>query len=203
MKFTVRSIILISFLLVTISCAAYNIYEIQAIPSNEFPPSQKMKIGVLEFLAPTPGDGTYSTIGKGSINTPENAGQAVADAVASELLNIPNVAIIERSQLNLILKEHEISITGVINNPDFKLLGEILPVNALVLGTVTTYCQWHEALNWGATVSFNSRIVDVRSGQVLAVIGGSASQHNGMVDPMAQSIAKDSIKKLLREHGKR
>jgi hypothetical protein len=76
---------------------------------------------------------------------------------------------------------------------------EILPVDALVVGNVTNFNYWHEALNWGATVAYSARLVNIQTGEVLFTINCSAAIHSGMAEKMAQELAKDAIKKLLEK----
>jgi curli biogenesis system outer membrane secretion channel CsgG len=181
-------------------CAAFGQFNVDVNKSKKFPPPAEMKVGVLTFIAPTAGAGTYSTLGgQGSVNTPENAGSAVADVVSSELMNIPTVVVIERSQLEKVLAEHKLSLSGVIKDPDFIMLGKILPVDALVVGNVTNFNYWHEALNWGATVAYSARLVNIHSGEVLFTINCSASIPNGMAEKMAQELAKEAIRKALEK----
>jgi curli biogenesis system outer membrane secretion channel CsgG len=181
-------------------CAAYNQFNVDANKSKKFPPSKEFKIGVLRFVAPAPGTGYYTNFGgQGTVATPENAGEAAADAVASELMNVSNVALIERSQLEKILNEHQLSISGIIKNPDFIMLGKILPVDALVIGSVTNFNQWHDVMNWGATVTYSARLIDIHSGEVLFTINCSAAVHNGIADKIAQDLAKEAIKKALEK----
>lgn len=181
-------------------CAAGNQFNVDASKSKKFPPSQEMKIGVLQFVAPAAGTTHYSTLGpQGTTTTPENAGAAVADAVSSALMNVQNVVLIERSQLEKILNENQLSISGVVKNPDFTLLGKILPVDALVIGNVTNFCQWHEALNNGAAVTYSARLVNIHSGEVLFTINCSSTIFMGIADKIAQDLAKEAIKKLLEK----
>ncbi len=90
-----------------------------------------------------------------------------------------NVTLIERAQLAHILGEYELTMTGIVNSPDFAVLEDILPVDALVFGTVSSFHNWSEAGNWGSIVAFNARLVDVHTGQILFAISGAANEHNG------------------------
>jgi curli biogenesis system outer membrane secretion channel CsgG len=109
------------------------------------------------------------------------------------------VALVERTQLEKILNEHQLSISGVIKNPDFIMLGKILPVDALVIGSVTNFNQWHDSLNWGATVAYSARLVNIHSGEVLLTINCSAAIHSGIADKVAHDLAKEAIRKALEK----
>lgn len=179
-------------------CATYHTYGIDANKSAKFPPSKEMKIAVLPLNAPAAGTKMYSTFGgQGTYNTPENAGQAVADAINSGLIKVPNLVLIERSQLERILNEHRLTISGVVNSPDFNVLGKILPVDALVIGNITSYYQWHDASGFGAIVAFSARLVDIRSGEMLFTVNCNALSRGITEDQIANDLARDAIKKLL------
>jgi curli biogenesis system outer membrane secretion channel CsgG len=195
-----RFIILILICCLIYGCATIDQFNVDANKSKRFPPSQEMKVGVLTFIAPAPGVSKYSTRGpEGTYTTPANVGAAVANAVSPELMNIPNVILIERSQLEKILNEHQLSLSGVVNNPDFTLLGKILPVDALLIGNVTNFTYWHEAESWGASVAYSARLVNIHTGEVLFTINCSAQKHNGIADKMSQELAKEAIRKALEK----
>jgi curli biogenesis system outer membrane secretion channel CsgG len=179
-------------------CAGYNV---QVNKSKKFPPSQEMKIAVLPFISPI-----QQTVRKDLVlgeNTQyplENAGIHVADSVASALLQSPDILLIERSQLENILNEHKLSISGVINNPDFTLLGTILPVDALVLGNVSTCYRYVDKIGvWGSVVSYTARLVNIHSGEVIFSINCTSYKVGILPEELALLLAQDAIKKLLEK----
>ena len=197
-----RYIVLIALLSVlTTKCAlVVNRKQHHANTAIQFPPKVELKIGVLPLLSPTPGESKYAGYwgGKGTIKTLENSGQIVADAITSALVGIENVTLIERAQLEKILSEHELTMNGIVNSPDFRVLGEILPVDALLYGTVSACYNWNETANWGAIVAFNARLVDVHTGKILFTLIGAMNEHNAAPEEMAYRIATDAIEELIR-----
>jgi curli biogenesis system outer membrane secretion channel CsgG len=192
--------VLIFLFLIVQGCAAYNQFQANINKSSNFPPAKEMKIGVLSFSEPAPGTAIIEgLVGRGTAITPQNSGVAVADAVASALMIIPKVVIIERSQLEKILNEHKLTLSGVLKNPDFELLGKVLPVDALVMGNVSSFHQWWAGVNWGATVAYSGRIVNIHTGEVLFTMNCNAAIHNGLTDRLADDLARDAIKKLLEK----
>lgn len=199
MKITAVLMILLAF--ATTGCAlAVNKQQIHANTAVELPLATEMRIGVLPLLAPDPTESDYAGYwgGEGTIRTLENSGQIVADAITAALLDVKNFTLIERAQLAHILEEYELTMSGIVDNPDFAVLEEILPVDALVFGTVSSFHNWSEAGNWGSIVAFNARLVDVHTGRILFTISGAANEHNGAPDEMAYRLASSAIKKLLR-----
>lgn len=181
-------------------CSTYLTYDIDANKAPKFPPSRVMKVAVLPFNAPAAGTKNYSTFGgQGTYNTPENAGQAVADAMNAALISVPQIVLIERSQLERILNEHKLSVSGVVNNPDFDLLGKILPVDAVVLGNITSFYQWHEMRGFGGIVAFSARLVDIHSGELLFTLNCNAVSRGIIEDQISHDLAQGAVKKLLEK----
>jgi curli biogenesis system outer membrane secretion channel CsgG len=181
-------------------CSPLNQFKVDTNKSKEFPPSQEMKVGVLTFTAPAAGVSKDSPYGpEGAYTTPANAGISVADAVSYELINIPNVILIEHSQLEKRLNEHKLSLSGAANNPDFILLGQILPVDALIFGNVTIFQLWHDMAGHGGIVAYSARLVNIYTAEVLFSISCTAVKRKGMPENIAKDLSRDAIKKLLEK----
>jgi curli biogenesis system outer membrane secretion channel CsgG len=192
-----NTILLILIFSIIQGCATY---DIQANKSKHFPPSQEMKIAILPFIAPAPQTiKNITMVGEAIEVIPENAGISVADSIASAMIGIPNIVLIERSQLEKILNEHKLSLLGVVNNPDFLMLGKILPVDALVLGNITLFHRFNSRGGWGATVAYTGRMVNIRSGEVLFTINCNTVQNYVLAEKLADDLARDAIKKLLEK----
>ena len=177
-----------------------NEFKVDTNKSKEFPPSQEMKVGVLPFTAPAAGVSKNSPHGpEGTYTTPANAGISVADSVSYELMNVPNIIVIERSQLEKRLNEHKLSLSGVANNPDFILLRQILPVDALIFGDVTIFQLWHDMAGHGGIVAYRARLVNIHTAEVLFSISCNAVKRKGMPKNIVKDLSRDAIKKLLEK----
>lgn len=109
----------------------------------------------------------------------DNAGELVADGVASMLLSFPGYEVIERDQLKHILEEQDLQMTDVIKNKSVQEVGNILGCDAVVLGNVVEYFAWQEFVFWGTDLSFNIRLVDVRTGTVIWSASVSVRKNSG------------------------
>ena len=177
-----------------------NQFKVDTHKSKEFPPSQEMKVGVLIFTAPAAGVSKYSPYGpEGTYTTPADAGISVAGAVSYELMHVPNVILMEHSQLEKRLNEHQLSFSGVANNPDFLLLGQILPADALIFGNVTVFQLWHDMAGHGGIVAFSARLVNIHTAEVLFSISCNAVKRKGMPENIVKDLSRDAIKKLLEK----
>ncbi len=70
---------------------------------------------------------------------PENSGTLASSMLTSELLNSKFFQIFERSKVDQILKEHELAMTGVIDESTARQVGQLLGVDGLIFGDIVTY----------------------------------------------------------------
>ena len=179
-------------------CGPFNQFKVDTSKSKEFPPSREMKVGVLTFTAPAAGVSKDSPYGPaGTYTTPENVGITAADAVSSELVNVLNIILIARPRVEEILKEHKLSLSGESNSPDVKVLGKILPVDALIFGNVTTFQRWHDMAGHGGIVAYNARLMNVHTAEVLFSMSCTAVKRGGMPEKIVIDLSRDAIHKLL------
>jgi Curli production assembly/transport component CsgG len=67
-------------------------------------------------------------------------GRFLAEEISADLAEHPRpFAVIDRANLQSILKEHALSMSGLVNPENAKKLGQIAGVDALVLGTYTDF----------------------------------------------------------------
>jgi len=162
-------------------------------------PGAGYKIAVLPFKASSPGSVPNGAVGGGATVTVANGGEAVADQMSSALMGVPGLQVIERTQLKRILEEHNLALADLAEATDLHKLKGMLLVQGLVLGTVTEYCNWQGGVNWGATVSFNGRLVDVETGQVLMTFTCTSKKHNGVLAAMTSGLASETSRKISTE----
>ncbi|MDD5645102.1 MAG: DUF799 family lipoprotein [bacterium] len=109
----------------------------------------------------------------------DNAGELVSDGVASMLLSFPDYEVIERDQLKHILEEQNLQMTDIVKNKSVQEVGNILGCDAVVLGNVVEYFSWQEFVFWGTDLSFNIRLVDVKTGTVIWSASVSIRKNSG------------------------
>ncbi len=70
---------------------------------------------------------------------PGNVGDIVADKFTNQLWATNYFSVLERKELQKILEEHALQMSGVVNDSTIVEFGRILGVDALVVGSVTAY----------------------------------------------------------------
>lgn len=88
-----------------------------------------------------------------------NLKNSISETLITEFLSM-GFDVVERSQLNAVLKELKLNISGTINTDDRKEIQKLLNIDALLLGSVVM----------GSAVSIytlNLRLIDINSGEIL------------------------------------
>lgn len=70
---------------------------------------------------------------------PENSGSLAASLLTTELLNSQFFHIFERSKIDVILEEHKLAQSGVIDESTARQVGQLLGVDALIFGEVVSF----------------------------------------------------------------
>ncbi len=109
----------------------------------------------------------------------QDIGRGVAELLANRLAQSGSFTLIERQQLEKILEEQKLGLSGLIDADSAKQVGQLLGAEAIVMGSVSEIGQYY---------SINSRVVDVESAEVLA----SAS-----VDIKREDLTKEIIKFMV------
>lgn len=101
-------------------------------------------------------------------------GKLLAEQILNRLLRVESLIVIERKQLNKILKEQQLSLTGITQEEEYKL-GKVLNVDAIISGTIAHLDDYEE---------INARMIDVISGRIYC-----AANHKTKLDQREKEIA--------------
>lgn len=159
MKKTAGIVSLVLLLIFTVSSAA-----------EDF---KKNKIAVLDFQM------------QGKKNQHTDMGAIVAEWLITALVKEGRFDVVERRLLQKILAEHQLAMSGVVDDKSISELGQILGVKIIISGAVLSFQNIIEA---------NARIIDVSNGSIIAaesVKSNSAAGLEALVIQMAQKIIKD------------
>lgn len=129
-------------------------------------------------------------------------GKGIADLVVTDLVKDGTYAVIERKKLDAVLQEQNFSNSDRADSTSAARIGKVLGVNAIVVGTITQFGLEDKSLNVGglvgripgfgsgrvgtkegkASVVIDARLVDVNTGEVLAVASGKGtSKRSGLL----------------------
>ncbi len=134
---------------------------------------KKNKIAVLDF----------EMQGKEYQNT--DMGAIVAEWLITALVKEGRFDVVERRLLQKILAEHQLAMSGIVDDKSISELGQILGVKIIISGAV---------LHFQNIIEANARIIDVSNGSIIAAESAKSNSAAGLeelVIQMAQKIIKD------------
>ena len=134
---------------------------------------QKSKIAVLDFQM------------QGKEYEDTDMGSIVAEWLITALVKEGRFDVVERRLLKKILSEHQLAMSGVVEDSSISELGKILGVKIIISGAVLHFQHYIEV---------NARIINVESGSIIAaesVKSTTAVRLEELVVQMAAKIIKD------------
>ena len=173
-----KKIYLLLFTILLINCTSTKVYV-----KDEYRLRRINRIAVIPFLC----------------NRPE-IGYNISSSLSSNLVT-SRFRIIERTQLNRVLQEHGLSLTGVMEDYSI-LIGRLKGVDALIVGNATVSSGWAGAV-FGGYIEYVSncsvRMVDIVTGEVLLATNftaETASTFSGVTT--ASEVGEELAKKISK-----
>ena len=108
-----------------------------------------------------------------SDNNDKTTENYITDALTEAVFYLNKVRIVERSNLQKILEEQKFQASGLVDENSAKEIGKIAGVDYVCYGTLKRS---------GEMFSVNSRIVDVQSGEVVAISRGDIRKDKYIID---------------------
>lgn len=140
--------------------------------------NKKMKIAVMDF--------------KAGVGVNANEVEGLSDMLINTLYESGKFSIVERSQINQVLKEQKFQASE-LTNEQLAQVGRILGVESVLIGTVNFLAE-HKNLDGSMTGEYNVdvRAVDVESGEVVTTAGAaksSGSTYRAMMERIGRQLA--------------
>jgi curli biogenesis system outer membrane secretion channel CsgG len=129
-------------------------------------------------------------------------GKGIADVIVTNLVKDGTYSVIERKKLDTILQEQNFSNSDRADPTSAAKIGKVLGVNAIIVGSITQFGLEDKSLGIGgiagkfggfgggkvgtkqgkANVAIDARMVDVNTGEILAVASGKGtSKRSGLL----------------------
>jgi len=125
----------------------------------------------------------------GDIENTDLFAYGLAESIANDLSQIPNIVIIERLRLSKVLQELSLSQAGIVSEKNAHHVGQLCKVNTILIGSV-------EKL--GEQISTQVRAIRVSSGKVLFSVK-AIYRVNDLTDlfELSSDLSRKILKKLL------
>ncbi len=105
----------------------------------------------------------------------------VSDMFTTELIGIGKFDVIERGQLDKVLDEYKLSLSGILDEKTRKKLGKLLGVDAFFMGSAQIY-KFYSEFHGGTRyqTSINIRLIDIETGTILLSCSDSGHQYRSI-----------------------
>jgi curli biogenesis system outer membrane secretion channel CsgG len=143
--------------------------------------NEKVRIAVLDF--------DFSSVSNPSLlSIIQGGSKGVSDILVNRLVKDGNFVVVERSQLDAILREQNLGASGRVDASTAAQIGRILGVDAIVIGSVTQFDLQQRRSGGGflgigagstdtdAYVKLNIRVVNTNTAEILFVAEGNGNQ---------------------------
>jgi TolB-like protein len=112
-------------------------------------------------------------------------GEIVAEWLITSLSNTGRFEVVERAQLQKVLQEQQLGVSGMINQETAAKMGELLGVKVIVSGSV---------IQIGNTYDVNARLISVQDGSIIKaerIRGVGLDGVERMMDSLAETFKKE------------
>ena len=112
-------------------------------------------------------------------------GEIVAEWLITSMANTGRFEVVERAQLQKILREQQLGVSGMINQETAAKMGELLGVKVIVTGSV---------IQIGNSYDVNARLISVQDGTIIKaerIRGVGLDGVERMMDSLADSFKKE------------
>lgn len=117
----------------------------------------------------------------------ENLGKILTEGLTTSIAKSEAFKIIERTQLEKVLLEIQLTQSGIIDTSNAKQIGKMVGADAIVIGSVSKI---------GDDMRLDARIIDVESGIILSAATSEGPFSIKSINLMTDSIVKDLIGKF-------
>lgn len=146
-----------------------------------------------------------------------NVGRAVSDIIVTELVKDGTFKVVERNQLEKILSEQKLSMSGMVDPNAVARIGKVLGVSAVIVGSVTQFNVEQKTIGIlmvgakknTASVAINARMIDTSTAEILFAAEGKGEEEaygvavggylNVDSTKFADSILGTATKKALQD----
>lgn len=118
-------------------------------------------------------------------------GKLLAQQITTRLIEKGVLKVIERQQLDKVIKEQELKASGITETQD-QDIGKVLNVDAIIVGTITQINEDEE---------INARMIDVKTGEILCV--ANAKKQLRLREKEFENLPADVKEKIKNEYAER
>ena len=158
-----------------------------ACADDDKKPSAPISAAVIRFQDRTEGAKVVATVG-GAEKT-DRVSDKVTDLLAAELSAAPELMLVERDELEKILKEHELNLSGLVGADDAIQAGRLTGAKLLITGSV---------IDTGTDRYLVAKVISTETSRVLG-----ATSKGKVTDNLGDLVTKlsEQVVKVVQERG--
>jgi curli biogenesis system outer membrane secretion channel CsgG len=160
--------------------------------------AEKKRVAVLNF--------DYGTIRDRWWPGDWDIGKGISDMLVTELVKEGTFSVIERKQLEAVLGEQKLGLSGVVDTQTATQIGKVLGVDAVIVGSITRFSIETKTIGTGgvgrifgypdvgvsvttASVAIDARLIDTTTAEVVAVAEGKSEKKRSGVEITVESLS--------------
>jgi len=140
--------------------------------------NQKIKIGIIEFQS-------LNEEAKKDI-----LGKVFSEALTTSFVNSVACKIIEREHIEKVVKELQLTQSGIIDPSSVKQIGKMVGADAILTGSV---------IKFGSDMRVDARIIEVESGIILTAEKATGKSDLKSIGTMAEVMVQNLVNKIYRD----
>jgi len=117
----------------------------------------------------------------------DRLGLAAADELTTQLVKTGEFSVVERQQIDAVLSEQKLGMSGVVDAATAAKIGKLLGVQAVVTGSITQFSLDSKSAGIGrfaatyteAESVLDARLVNTTTGEIIAVADGNGKKRLG------------------------
>ncbi len=146
--------------------------DISVAVSPNFKFKKNIKVAVMPFY----GKRTYENVVE----------EQASDVFAMELMRA-GFSIVERTQLQRVISELQLTTSGLLSKTDYNKIGNLMEVDAIVMGNMS---GWNDT--WQKSyASASIRVIDTTTGEVVVTIICPHIKGRQFISPMAKALIEE------------
>lgn len=145
----------------------------------------------------------------------DQLGTAAEDELVTQLVASGAFSVVERKQLDAVLAEQKLAVSGAMNPAGAAKIGQLLGAQLALTGSITQFSIVSRSAGFGpvraeyteAESAVDLRLVDTSTGEVLAVVDGSGKKRfggaqykdKGLAQTFDEGVAQAALRPAIEE----
>ncbi len=125
-------------------------------------------------------------------------GQAVADTIITELINMKRFEVADRVNIERIMKEQALALSGLMDESNAVKVGELLGAKTSIMGSITGFSIGkNKKKGFDGSLSVDIKVVNIETSRIEKATNLSVSASVGLSATVSDNTQRERIRKKL------